>query len=184
MFQLKNRWIVTSTKAGLLIVDQHRAHLRVLYEQILPQVKSGHMTSQKLIFPDEVELDAGRHQMLADALELLGELGFDVQPVCDMTWAISAVPTELGSVSPREALLALLSDLTDTGADPSDEQRQRIALSMARTAAIRNNQPLAAAEMQTLVADLFRLSTPNYTPDGYATLRIISAAELASYFHK
>ena len=184
LVQLKNRWIVTSTKAGLLIVDQHRAHLRMLYEQILPQVKSGHMTSQKLIFPDEVELDAGRHQMLADALELLGELGFDVQPVRDMTWAISAVPTELGSVSPREALLALLSDLTDTGADPSDEQRQRIALSMARTAAIRNNQPLAAAEMQTLVADLFRLSTPNYTPDGYATLRIISAAELASYFHK
>ena len=48
----------------------------------------------------------------------------------------------------------------------------------------RVDRALAAAEMQTLVADLFRLSTPNYTPDGYATLRIISAAELASYFHK
>lgn len=184
MFQLKNRWIVTSTKAGLLIVDQHRAHLRVLYERLLPRVKAGQMTSQKLIFPDEVELDAGRHQMLADGLELLSELGFDVQPLHDMTWTISAIPTELDGVSPREALLSLLSDITDTGADPTDEQRQRIALSMARTAAVRNNQQLTAAEMQTLVSDLFRLSTPNYTPDGYATLRIITPAELASFFHK
>ncbi len=184
MFQYKNRWIITSTKSGLIIIDQHRAHLRVLYEKFLPEIKQGKMTSQKLIFSEELEVDAAQHAVLVAAAQLLVGLGFDVTNAGELKWTIQGVPAELGNVSPREALISVIGDLADTGNDPTDEQRQRIAMSLARTAAIRNNQILSQTEMQALVGDLFRLPSPNYTPDGYTIIRLFTPEELASFFHK
>lgn len=184
MFQVKNRWIVTSTKNGLLIIDQHRAHLRVLYEKFLPEVKQGAMTSQKLIFSEVVQLDAAHHAVVVASSELLANLGFELVNTSGMEWNVCGVPAELGDVSPREAFLMVVGDLADAGSDPTDEQRQRIALSMVRAVAVRNNQTLSQAEMQALVGDLFRLASPNYTPDGLVILRQFTPEELAALFHK
>lgn len=184
MFQIKNRWIVTSTKSGLVIIDQHRAHLRVLYDKILPHVREGGMSSQKLIFAEDVDLEPAKHAVALAAVPLLQQMGFDVINTEDAKWRVQGIPAEMGDVSPRDAFVCVVCDLADTGGDPTDEQRQRLALSMARTAAVRNNQSMTQTEMQTLVSDLFRLSTPGYTPDGYAVMRVFSSEELASMFHK
>jgi DNA mismatch repair protein MutL len=87
-------------------------------------------------------------------------------------------------VNASQALLSVLSDVAETGNDPSDEQRSRIALSMADTAAVRNNQPLSNEEMQRLVSDLFKLPSPNYTPDGNAIVYILNTEQIATFFHK
>jgi DNA mismatch repair protein MutL len=184
MFQLKNRWIVTTSKSGLMFIDQHRAHARVLYERFLPTIKGGHMASQHLIFGETIEVDAAQHAIIEHAQELLQSLGYELSFLGDLTWAINGVPAELGNVNPTQALLSVLSDVAETGNDPTDEQRSRIALSMAKTAAIRTNQALSADEVQRLVSDLFKLQTPNYTPDGYAIVHILSADQIASFFSK
>ncbi len=184
MFQLKNRWIVTTSKSGLMFIDQHRAHARVLYERFLPTIKGGHMASQHLIFGETIEVDAAQHAIIEHAQELLQSLGYELSFLGDLTWAINGVPAELGNVNPTQALLSVLSDVAETGNDPTDEQRSRIALSMAKTAAIRTNQALSTDEVQRLVSDLFKLQTPNYTPDGYAIVHILSADQIASFFSK
>jgi DNA mismatch repair protein MutL len=115
---------------------------------------------------------------------LLSSLGYELSFLGDLTWAINGVPAELGNVNPTQALLSVLSDVAETGNDPTDEQRSRIALTMADTAAIRSNQPLTTEEVQRLVSDLFKLPTPNYTPDGYAIVHILSSDQIASFFHK
>ncbi|MDO5395755.1 MAG: DNA mismatch repair endonuclease MutL [Bacteroidales bacterium] len=184
MFQFKNRWIVTSTKGGLLIIDQHRAHVRILYDRLLPQIKSGVMTSQKLIFSEDVELDAAAHSLMLSAVELFSRLGFDIENKHGMEWTVKGIPAELATASPRETVIAILNDLADTGADPTDDQRQRIALSMAGTAAIRNNQTLTASEMQALVSDLLRLPSSAYTPDGHLIVKFLTTGDIASFFHK
>jgi DNA mismatch repair protein MutL len=184
MFQLKNRWIVTTSKSGLMFIDQHRAHTRVLYERFLPTIKSGHMATQHLIFGETVEVDAAQHAIIQSAQELLSTLGYELSFLGNLTWAINGVPAELSGVNPTQALLSVLSDVADTGNDPTDDQRSRIALSMAETAAIRSNQSLTNDEVQRLVSDLFKLPTPNYTPDGYAIIHILSADQIAAFFHK
>jgi DNA mismatch repair protein MutL len=184
MFQLKNRWIVTTTKSGLMFIDQHRAHTRVLYERFLPTIKSGHMATQHLIFGETLEVDAAQHAIIESASELLATLGYELSYIGDLTWAINGVPAELSKVNASQALLSVLSDVAETGNDPSDEQRSRIALSMADTAAVRNNQPLSNEEMQRLVSDLFKLPSPNYTPDGNAIVYILNTEQIATFFHK
>jgi DNA mismatch repair protein MutL len=184
MFQLKNRWIVTTSKSGLMFIDQHRAHTRVLYERFLPTIKSGNMATQHLIFGETVEVDAAQHAIIEHSQQLLSTLGYELSFLGNLTWAINGVPAELGNVNPTQALLSVLSDVAEAGNDPDDEQRSRIALSMAKTAAIRANQALSNDEVQRLVSDLFKLPTPNYTPDGYAIVHILSADQIASFFKK
>jgi DNA mismatch repair protein MutL len=184
MFQLKNRWIVTTAKSGLMFIDQHRAHTRVLYERFLPTIKSGQMATQHLIFGETIEVDAAQNAIIEHASELLSQLGYELSFLGNLTWAINGVPAELGNINPTQALLSVLSDVAETGNDPTDEQRSRIALSMAQAAAIRSNQPLNADEVQRLVSDLFKLPTPNYTPDGYAIVHILSVDQIAAFFHK
>lgn len=184
MFQLKNRWIVTTAKSGLMLIDQHRAHTRILYEKFLPTVTSGTMTSQRLIFSERLEVDAAMNAVLQSSLPLLQTLGFELKHQGGPEWIIEAIPAELSDTEPRQSLLSIVADLSDTGSDPTDEQRSRIALSMARAAAVRNNRQLAPAEMQRLVSELFRLSTPSMTPDGLPIVRIVPASQLARLFHR
>lgn len=184
MFQLKNRWIVTTTKSGLMFVDQHRAHVKVLYEKFLPNVKSGDMAAQHLIFPEKAEVDGSMHAQIQASLPLLNTLGFELEESSPLTWTINSVPAGLGETSPGEALMQIVADLADTGSDPTDEQRSRVALAMAKAAAVRNNQPLTGSEQQRLVSDLLRLKSPNYTPDGQTVIYVLTAEQISSFFHR
>lgn len=186
MVQVNRRWIVTSTRSGLLIVDQHRAHLRVLYDRILPAVRAGSVASQKLIFPESFEADGAQSGMLVASSDFIASLGFEVERDADnpSLWHLLAAPAELGATHPAQALLDILGTLAETGTDPGDEQRSRIALSLARAAAIPGNVALSDSEMQHLVADLFRSPSPSSTPDGQPTAHILNAEQLAALFHR
>ena len=184
MFQMRNRWIVTSTNQGLMLIDQHRAHVRVLFDRFLPKIKDGGMASQKLIFSEHLELDAASHAVMLSLSDELKRLGFDIADNGDKTWTIAGVPADIADSDPRAALHTIVADIAETGADPGNELRTRIALSLARASAIRNNQSLNDKEMTTLTSELFRCQSPNYTPDGYATIHIITPEQMAAFFHK
>ncbi len=182
LLQLRNRYIVSPSSTGLMVVDQHRAHERVLYEQYLTMVEGGQMATQRLIFPESVELTVAQSVMLESILAQLAVMGFDLSPLGNNTWSINGQPAALDKANPKEALLAIIDDFSATGIDPSQDLFSRVAQSMARAAAIRPGQVLTQEEMERLLSDLLKLSTPNYTPDGRTVISIIPMTDISRQF--
>lgn len=182
LIQLKNRYIVSTSKSGLLLIDQHRAHTLVLYEKYLEMLNNGDVTTQRLIFPDSVTLDATQNVTVSSIDELLESMGFDISNLGNNTWAINAVPSILGKESPAAALIDIISAVANEDEDIEKTQWQKIALSMARSAAVKYGTPLSKTEMDSLVSDLFRIATPSYTPDGKIVLSTIGMDDINKMF--
>lgn len=168
--QLKNSYILTPSRDGLMIIDQHRAHKRILYDSYLAKVKERDMVCQNTMFPEIVELSPAQNAVLADIAPSLEDLGFAISPLGDNSWSITGIPSMLGGANPRDLLLGMIESVTETGEELASSLQERIALSMARSSAIKRGQVLSATEMDKLISDLFRLSTPARTPDGKTVL--------------
>lgn len=112
----------------------------------------------------------------------LTSMGFDISSLGDTSWAINAVPSILGNAPVGNVLSSIINTVADEEEDSEMTQWQRIALSMARAAAIKRGTQLSKAEMDVIVADLFRLSTPNFTPDGHPIFRLLTLSEINSFF--
>ena len=182
VMQVKNRYILTSAPQGLMIIDQHRAHVRILFDRYSALVEQGQMVAQRLIFPEQLDLEPSRHAAMTAIEPTLQSMGFDISPLGDTSWAINAAPAILGNTP----AVAVVNNIIDSALEMEDDaetaQWQRIALSMARSAAIKRGVPLTKAEMDAIVADLMRSGTPNFTPDGNPTFRMLTIAEINSYF--
>lgn len=182
LFQLKNRYIVSPSKSGLMLIDQHRAHTLILYEKYLTMLNDGNIATQRLIFRDSVTLDAAQNVTISSIDELLESMGFDISNLGNNTWAINAVPSILGKESPAAALIDIISAVANEDEDIEKSQWQKIAMSMARSAAVKYGTPLKKAEMDSLVSELFRLATPSYTPDGKIVLTTIGMDDINRMF--
>ena len=177
--QLKNSYILTSSRDGLMIIDQHRAHKRILYDSYLEKVREKSMVCQNTMFPEVLELSPAQNAVLTDIASSLEELGFAIAPLGDNSWSITGVPSILNGVNPRDTLLGMIECVTETGEDLASSLHERIALSMAGSSAIRRGQVLSSAEMDKLISDLFRLPTPARTPDGKVIFTIVSLDDIA-----
>lgn len=182
LMQLKNRYILTDSKSGLMIIDQHRAHVRVLYEHFLPLIDGSAVASQRLMLPDTIEFDAASSAVLEDSQEMLARLGYDLSYLGDLTWAINGVPQHVGVTDHRETLKEIVADLSETGSDVEVSRRERVALAMAKAESIKIGQVLSREEMERLIGDLFKLGSPKYTPDGKTIIYIIPLEQIASFF--
>lgn len=181
-FQLQNRYIVCSSQQGVMIISQHRAHTRVLFERFMTRLSEGPLSSQILIFPEDFELSAARAAILQTYGREFSDLGFAVEKKDDMTWSLTAAPIQLHDAAPAETLIAMIDDIAETeNPDPAMIHRP-LALSMARSAAIKPVQPLSAADMDSIVADLSRCSEPSITPDGLPIVIIINNEEIVQRF--
>ncbi|MGM9865467.1 MAG: DNA mismatch repair endonuclease MutL [Muribaculaceae bacterium] len=184
LFQLSDRWIVTTSRSGLLLIDQHRAHVRILFDRILPTVADGSVAMQNLLFAESIEVTAANEAVMDAAQDMLRGLGFGLVHLDTCKWEITGMPADLGEADPRHTLLAIVADLAETGGDPESQRRCRIALSMARMAAIQPNRKLSADEMRQIVTDLFKVREPNYTPDGQPVIRQLTLDRIAQMFHR
>lgn len=182
LFQLDNRYIVSASHGGVLIISQHRAHIRILFERFMAQLADGAITPQALLFPEDFELSPAQSALLTALLPDFVELGFGVSDNGDSRWSITAAPAALQGVSPTEVLLTLLDDVAQTGSPDACALRRPLALSMARNAAIEAGQSLSTAEMDRIVADLFRCAEPAMTPDGLTVMTLIGADEISARF--
>lgn len=177
--QLKNSYILTPSREGLMIIDQHRAHKRILYDSYLAKVREQAMVCQNAMFPEIIELSPAQNAVLTDIAPSLEELGFAIAPLGDNSWSITGIPSLLNGVNPRDTLLGMIECITETGEELSASLHERIALSMARSSAIKRGQALTSAEMDKLISDLFRLPTPARTPDGKTVFTIVNLDEIA-----
>lgn len=181
MFTLHNRLIVTSTKSGLMLVDRHRAHVRVLYEQYCRRLSEGDVQSQQLLFPQAVELSPTGSVALQTFSKELSELGFDMAYLGDNTWNITAVPSMAAGADARELLMRLVEQL-DLSGEARESLVMPVAISMARAAAVKADTVWSQAETESLLYELLALPTPDFTPDGLTVIRTITHQQIDNMF--
>ncbi|MDD2243938.1 MAG: DNA mismatch repair endonuclease MutL [Dysgonamonadaceae bacterium] len=178
-YHYKQRYILTSVKSGLMIIDQHRAHIRILYEKYLKQIKQKKGISQRVLFPEMLELS----NQEVDVLELINEevmsLGFDLNDVGGKTFEINGVPAEIENSDAPMLIRSMIKKKMDTPSDVRTEIQEMMALSLANNTAIYAGKQLSEEEMLTLVNQLFACDSPNHTPDGKAIITVISDDEIS-----
>ena len=174
-YQYKGRYVMTAVKSGLMIIDQYRADVRIRYERYMRQLNEAPAKSQRLLFPEVLELTPAETAQMADLLPSLAALGFELTQLGPTSYAVNGVPAGIEGLQPASLLHELLS-ATDgsVGRDIIATNAKTIpALTLARHAAIPYGQLLSNAEMDVLVNNLFACENVNYTPDGRAILCIL-----------
>lgn len=171
--QFGGAYILTPSQGGLMVIDQHRAHVRVLYDSYMNRASEEAFVAQATMFPDVLELSPRSHEVLTDISPRMRELGFVITHRGGTTWSIDGVPSLLKDTSPRALVEDLIESVVDTGQEVASTLHERLALSMARSGAIRRGRILSTAEMDRLIADLFRCPSPAMTPDGKNIFAII-----------
>jgi DNA mismatch repair protein MutL len=181
-YQYKGRYIVTSMKSGLMMVDQHRAHIRVLYQRYLAQLSEQGCASQGVLFPEILTVSMSQSVVMEQLLEDFLRLGFDISNMGGGSYAIQTVPVDLEGINPIRLVSDMLNDAIEKGNVSKDEIHQSLALTMARSAAIVVGQVLSLNEMSVLIDELFACEVPAYTPNGKKIFTIISEDEIGERF--
>ncbi|MBQ8008793.1 MAG: DNA mismatch repair endonuclease MutL [Bacteroidaceae bacterium] len=182
LLQYKGRYVLTSVKSGLMFIDQHRAHVRVLFDQYMRQLQQGRAPSQGLLFPEIIQLPPSEAAVLESILEELSCVGFELTSLGGGSYAINGVPTGIEGLNPIELVRDLVHTAMEKGSDVKDEVRQSVALTLANAAAIVYGQVLGSEEMTDLVDRLFATVTPNYTPDGHPVIITLTDDEISKMF--
>jgi len=181
-FQFKGRFILTSVKSGMMIIDQHRAHIRVLFDQYLQQIKGRQGITQGVLFPEILELPASEAVVLQSISDDLSALGFELTDLGGGSYAINGVPSGIEGLSPVQLIRNMVHTAMEKGCDVKDEVHTTLALTLAKAAAIVYGQVLSGDEMTKLVDSLFACATPNYTPDGKTVLSVLKEDDIEKLF--
>lgn len=181
LWQLHGSYVVGQTGNGLVLIDQHAAHERILYEAALKHMREGGGGSQQLMFPQVMDLSATEHEVLIEILPYLEKLGFDAREMSRRTVAVYGIPAAVKDWRDGALLRDMLEEYGSgihTEADLYDE----IAKSYACHAAVKAGQPLSLEEMNVLVDKLFATRVPHGDPHGRPTYLQISLSELERRF--
>lgn len=161
LWQLHGRYILAQTASGLVIIDQHSAHERVLYEEVASSLREGTRTGQRLLFPIVLHLTPEQRATWEMYRGLIGRLGFEMEPFGGDSVAVSAIPAFRHAFDPESALGGLLDDLATPGGGSADmNQHERVARLFSCKAAIKAGQPLSQDEMIELIDRLFATQLP------------------------
>ena len=180
--QFKGRFILTSVKSGLMLIDQHRAHIRVLFDRYMVQIKQKQGVSQGVLFPEILQLPASEAAVLQGIMDDLSAVGFDLSDLGGGSYAINGIPSGIEGLNPVELVRNMLHTAMEKGNDVKEEIQHILALTLARAAAIVYGQVLSNEEMVSLVDSLFACPSPNYTPDGKTVLTTIKEEDIEKLF--
>lgn len=180
-FQYKQRYIMTSVHSGLMVIDQHRAHVRILYERFLKNLSERKCVGERLIFPETVKLTPVESSALAASAGEIIAAGFDISDLGDGSFAINALPAGTETLNATELLKDVLAE-TDGKTGIKEEIDKHIALVLARHAAISVGSELGDKEMGGMIDELFATSSPKYTPDGKLVVAIIPQEKIEGLF--
>ena len=206
-YQYKGRYIMTAVKSGLMIIDQHRADVRIRYERYLQQFESHTSATQQMLFPESVRFSPAESVILQQILPSLTAIGFDLSDLGGNTFAINGIPAGLEGIDPVNLLQQIVADAQDHSSCDDSEGlaskssinnklsarpegtlalartiNKNIALSLAQSVAVPYGQVLSNDEMEQLVNELFACSNVNYTPNGKAILSILPQTDIERLF--
>lgn len=182
--QLATKYIVTTSLDSLLIIDQHRAHVKILFEDYLDRVRKSDIVSQSIMFPEPLFLDESQEISLTGIINELRKLGFSIEKCENNYWRIISIPATLKNINPNDVVLRIIDSISSDSVNYGNEGdigislQERMALLMARSAAIRRGQKLSIAEMESIVSSLMSLPDPSLTPDGKAIFSCMSEFDI------
>ena len=175
--QVQGRYIVTTLSSGLALIDQQRAHERVLFDR-LTRCSGGQPSSQTLMFPLQCRFSAADAEMLGELLPDLKQYGFDLSPLNQTTFVVSATPADLKEGDLQALLDQLLSDYKGSTMQKFSHRSESLCLSLARQMAVKSGTILSQEEMQQLMADLFACPMAELSPSGKRIITIVKPEEL------
>ena len=181
-YQFADRYILVSSEEGLMIIDQHRAHVRVLYERFMADAKSHNAASQGLLFPEMFQLSATDAAIFSELKQRFATLGFDLSDMGRGAIAVQGVPSGMEGQDYERLITDMIADLRINPTQEEERQLESMALAMARKASIPVGRHLSENEMQELVRSLKICSMPSRTPDGKTVYVIKSDQEISKWF--
>jgi DNA mismatch repair protein MutL len=164
-----------------MLVDQRRAHIRILYERYLKQMQEHNAATQGLLFPELLELSPSDAAMLTAILDDVRALGFDITPLGGSTFSIVGTPS--GQVNPVAVVQQMVESVKMQDGVHADALHHRLALVLARNNAIEVGEVLTPVQMETLIGDLFQCENPNLSPNGKTILTILQQETIDKLFN-
>lgn len=177
-YQYKGKYIMTAVKSGLMIIDQYRAHVRILYEKYLRQLEQKKGDPQKVLFPEVIQLAADEAVVLETVINEMGDMGFELNTLGGNSFAVNAIPSGLEGINVERLIHDMLTAAKEKGVGIKEGVNHKLALSLARHAAVPPGQVLSNQEMENIVNELFVCENVNYTPDGKNVLCILKQQEI------
>ena len=181
-YQLQNKYIVTTIKSGMIVIHQHRAHQRVLYEELLKNITLASSVSQQLLFPLVLSFSPSELAIFLQLKEGLENTGFVFGGVKDEALEITGIPTAVTEAEVPIIIEQLLSDLENEVPDVGFSQTDALAKSMAKSMAVKSGEPLEASSREHLVNSLFACKEPTVSPSNKTTFISITSDELERKF--
>ena len=181
-YQYKGSYIMTAVKSGLMIINQHRAHVRILYEAYLRQLSEHKVHSQKVLFPEMVQFSVSDSVILDHILPEMTEMGFQLDNLGGGSYAVNGAPAGIEGLNAVTLITDMVAAAIESGTHVKEEIDHVLALSLARNAAIPQGQVLSNSEMESIVNELFACSNVNYTPSGTPIIAIMQQHDIEHLF--
>ena len=193
-YQYKGCYIMTAVKSGLMIIDQHRADVRIRYERYLQQLENHTVATQQLLFPESVRFSPAESVVLQKMLPSLTAMGFDLSDLGGNSFAVNGIPAGLEGVDPVTLIRQIVADSEDdslsddsaavksTVSSQLSTVNSKVALSLAQCVATPYGQVLSNDEMEQIINELFACSNVNYTPNGKSILTILPQTDIERLF--
>ena len=178
--QYKGQYILTAVQSGLMIVDQRRAHIRILYERYMKQMQERNAATQGLLFPELLEFSPSDAALLTGILDDVRALGFDITPLGGGSFSIVGTPS--GQTNPLAVVQQMVESVKMQDGGHADALHHQLALVLARNNAIEVGEVLTPVQMETLIGDLFLCDNPNLSPNGKTILTILQQEQIDKMF--
>lgn len=181
LFQVKGKYILSQVKSGMMLINQRRAHERIVFEQLLKLSKDKSINTQRLLFPHVINLSAAEMATFGEVADELQVLGFDIDLFGKDAIAINGMPGGIILENPEEFVKEILNNYH--GKELLGEKLTLLIVEiLAKAATINKRQQLTSEEMQQLIDALFACNTPNHTPSGKKIVHILPLEEIDKYF--
>ena len=182
LMQWQHKYIVLPSDKGLMLVHQHRAHMAILYQELLEQLQEQKGISQSLLFPEVIELSNEDVLTLQSLQQDLQTIGFALDQLSPNAYTISAVPIQLGQTNPCDTLLQVIHQVQDTGASATQQWQEAMALALADRMAIPVGKSLSEVEMRDLMTRLNEKHSAQYLNNGQTIFTILTSDEVQKRF--
>lgn len=182
VLQLQNRFIISSIKSGLVIIDQQRAHERILFEKFIEMIETQKSSSQQLLFPQTIQFSAADAELIGEILPDIQNLGFDIAPFGPNTFIINGIPSDLLTEDPIDMVEGILENFKQNMLTLQLDHRTNLAQSMASKLSVRPGKALTTEEMYSLIDSLFACSMPDTSPSGKQVYNILNSEEIINRF--
>lgn len=184
VFQLNNKYMVTAYNQNVLIVDQQRAHERVVYEHYLNSIKQHAISTQQLLFPEQIEMSANDFSLAKDLLPEFKMLGFDMEIFGKNSMVVNGTPGDMQEFNIVETIEGILETYRLNTIEAKIEKHDNLCRAIARNTSIKYGKVLETEEMKLLLNSLFDCESPLYTAGGKLIMMEVEYPEIEKFFKR